>query len=177
MLPNLPGMLAALTHFRTIRLIESKDMLSGKGPIRITKSNSWPYIGHPKNQITPEIKCTMCLSICPNTSWTLIKLGAVSSSLGSLFLCPATLWIKNFFWYPTWTSQLRFMPFPWDLSLITSVKRSVSVPPLSLTTKLQMEIRSLLSLREAEWTKWPQPLLSFPSSPLIPQSSLNTLIV
>lgn len=31
-------------------------MLSGKGPIRITMSNSWPCTGHPKNY-------TMCLRV------------------------------------------------------------------------------------------------------------------
>lgn len=31
---------------------------------------------------------------CPKASWTLVMLGAVTTSLGSLFLCPTTLWVK-----------------------------------------------------------------------------------
>lgn len=62
-------------------------MLSGKGPIRITMPNPWPCTGHPKNY-------TMCLRAV-QTVLALCQAGAVITSLGSLFQCPTTLWVKN----------------------------------------------------------------------------------
>lgn len=57
-------------------------MLSWKAPIR--ESDSWPCSGHPKN-------LTMCLRALPKLFLKSDQLGAVTTALGTLFQCSATL--------------------------------------------------------------------------------------
>ena len=65
-------------------------MLSWKGPIRIIESSCWPCTEHAKGH-------TMCLRALSKGFLNSLRLGAVTTALGSLFQCPSTLWVKNFF--------------------------------------------------------------------------------
>lgn len=70
---------------------------------RIINSNSWLHMGLPKNQ-------AMYLRA---SSWLFLnsaKLGAASTSLGRLFLCPSP--VKNCFLMPTWPSSVQLHAFP-----------------------------------------------------------------
>ena len=69
---------------------ESENILSWKGPTRVLEFNSWPCTGYPKSH-------TMCLRAVSRFFLNSVRLGAVITSLGSLFQCPNTLWVKNFF--------------------------------------------------------------------------------
>lgn len=66
------------------RFTESKNMLNWKRPSRIIEANSLCY---PKSH-------TMCLRALSKFLLNSVRLGVVTISLGSLFQCPRTLWVK-----------------------------------------------------------------------------------
>lgn len=71
--------------------LESWNMLGWKGPMRIIKSKSLPCTGLPMSYTPWVIPCAQ--DHCLKASWTF---GAVTTFLGSLFQCPATLWVIFF---------------------------------------------------------------------------------
>jgi len=62
------------------RITESQNLPRWKGPTRIIESNSLLHTGPPKNQ-------TMCLKVLPKHFLNSGRLGAVTTSLGSLSQC------------------------------------------------------------------------------------------
>lgn len=90
------------------------------------------------------------------------KLGAVTTSLRSLFQCPAMLWVENLFLISNlnWHNWHKFKPFPWVLSVVT--REEISAWPLCLPLWASCNC-SEISLQsppiQAEQTKWPHPLL------------------
>jgi len=87
------------------------------------------------------------------------KLGAVTTSLETLFLWLVTLSVKNLFLMSsvnfTWCT---FIPFPHVLSLVTREGNSPSTASLKEVVNCE-KITPQPSLLQAEQTKWPQPLL------------------
>lgn len=71
---------------------ESKNILSWKGPKRITESNSCVHIGPPHQK---EKKCLRALSKLFLDSRS--RLSAMTAALGSLIQCPIILSVGNFF--------------------------------------------------------------------------------
>lgn len=71
--------------------IESENVLSWKGPTKMIEANSCLWTGPPKN-LKAMSKCFLNYG----------RLGAVTASLWSLFQCPVTLLVKNFFLNSSW---------------------------------------------------------------------------
>lgn len=68
---------------------------------------------------TPK-SSTVSLGVCSKWFLNSGRLGAVSTSLGTLFQCPIILWAINLFLISN--LNLSFMSFPWILSLVTRIK-------------------------------------------------------
>ncbi|XP_053908869.1 guanylyl cyclase-activating protein 3 isoform X2 [Cuculus canorus] len=80
-------------------------------------------------QDNPNIHA-MCLKASLKCFLNTVSIGAITASLGSLFHCSITLWVKNLFLISNLTILWHiFLPFSQALSLVTMKKRSVPAPP------------------------------------------------